>query len=87
MASCIARDEGKPMHESSKVALVTGVGPGTGAATARRFASGGYKVAMLARTVQRLDALEKQIPNSKGYPCDVTDEAQLDSCSKRFGMT
>ena len=30
------------------VALITGVGPGTGAALARRFAEGGYQVAMLA---------------------------------------
>ena len=31
------------------VALITGVGPGTGAALARRFSDGGYAVAMLAR--------------------------------------
>ena len=37
------------MSESKPVALVTGVGPGTGAAMARRFARGGYAVAMLAR--------------------------------------
>jgi NAD(P)-dependent dehydrogenase (short-subunit alcohol dehydrogenase family) len=64
---------------SNPVAVVTGVGPGTGAAIARRFSRGGYAVAMLARTRQRLLALEKELPNAKGYPCDVTDEAQLDS--------
>ena len=67
------------MSENSPVILVTGVGPGTGAAISRRFAQGGYKVAMLARTRERLDALQREMPNAKGYPCDVTDENQLDS--------
>jgi short-subunit dehydrogenase len=34
---------------------------------------------MLARTRERLDALQRKLPNAKGYPCDVTDETQLDS--------
>jgi NAD(P)-dependent dehydrogenase (short-subunit alcohol dehydrogenase family) len=59
--------------------MVTGVGPGTGAAIARRFSIGGYKVAMLARTSERLEALARDLANAKGYPCDVTDEAQLDA--------
>jgi NAD(P)-dependent dehydrogenase (short-subunit alcohol dehydrogenase family) len=61
------------------VVVVTGVGPGTGSAIARRFAQGGYAVAMLARSRDRLLALEKELANSKSYPCDVTDQAQLDS--------
>ena len=36
------------MNQASPVAVVTGVGPGTGAAIVRRFARGGYAVAMLA---------------------------------------
>ncbi|MGD0076415.1 MAG: SDR family NAD(P)-dependent oxidoreductase [Candidatus Binataceae bacterium] len=60
------------------VVLVTGVGPGTGAAIARRFSRGGYAVAMLARNRERLAALERQIANARAYPCDVTDEARLD---------
>jgi len=60
------------------VALVTGVGPGTGASIARRFAKGGYAVAMLARDRARLAALEKEIAGSRAYPCDVTDTAELD---------
>lgn len=67
------------MSESVPVVLVTGVGPGTGAAISRRFALGGYRVAMLARTRERLDALQREIPNARGYRCDVTDETQLDS--------
>jgi NAD(P)-dependent dehydrogenase (short-subunit alcohol dehydrogenase family) len=61
------------------VALVTGVGSGTGAAMARRFARGGYAVAMLARSQERLASLECEIEHARGYPCDVTDEARLDA--------
>ncbi len=67
------------MNKQMPVALVTGVGPGTGASIARRFAHGGYAVAMLARNRERLGVLEREITNSRAYPCDVTDEAQLDS--------
>lgn len=65
------------MTHMKPLALVTGVGPGTGAATVRRFAEGGYRVAMLARDAGRLAALEKAVPDSMAMPCDVTDEAAL----------
>ena len=67
------------MTNTAPVALVTGVGPGTGSAIARRFSLGGYQVAMVARTRERLALLESEFANAKGYPCDVTDEAQLDA--------
>ncbi len=60
----------------SDVCLITGVGPGTGAALARRFAQG-YRVAMLARNAERLAKLEKELPQARAYPCDVADNAQL----------
>ena len=55
------------------VCLITGVGAGTGAALARRFAQGGYRVAMLARNRERLDALEKEIADATGYVCELAD--------------
>ncbi|MFB3150198.1 MAG: SDR family NAD(P)-dependent oxidoreductase [Alphaproteobacteria bacterium] len=58
---------------SKSVALITGVGDGTGAALARRFAQGGYRVAMLARNRERLKALENEIADAKGYVCDIGD--------------
>jgi NAD(P)-dependent dehydrogenase (short-subunit alcohol dehydrogenase family) len=73
------------MTNSAPVALVTGVGPGTGSAIARRFCLGGYQVAMLARTGERLAALERELVNAKGYACDVTDEAQLDVTIEAVG--
>ena len=66
------------------LALVTGVGPGTGASVARRFAQGGYRVAMLARDVHRLEALQDEIPDAVGIPCDVTDAAALESAIARI---
>ena len=66
------------MTDASKpLALVTGVGPGTGAAIARRFAKGGYRVAMLARNAARLAALAEEIPDTIAVPCDVADAAAL----------
>ena len=59
------------------VVLITGVGDGTGAALARRFARGGYRVAMLARDRARLAALEEEIADSQAYVCDVADLGAL----------
>lgn len=69
---------------ADKVCIVAGVGPGTGTALARRFAAGGYRVAMLARDAARLGALEQEIPGSRGYAVDVTDGAQLDAALPRI---
>ena len=74
------------MKVEKPVCLVTGVGPehGTGAEIARRFATGGYRVAMLARTAERLDALAAKYPDSKSYPCDVGDLDALLSTIERI---
>jgi len=67
------------MSASNPLALITGVGPGTGAAIARRFSQGEYRVAMLARNRARLETLEREIASSRAYVCDVTDQAHLDA--------
>ncbi len=61
------------------VCVISGVGPGTGSALVRRFVSGGYRVAMLARNVARLDALAKELPDAHSVACDVSDAAQVDA--------
>ena len=60
---------------SRPVCLVTGVGPakGTGAEVTKRFAEGGYQVAMLARNKDNLIKLEQMIKGTKAFPCDVGD--------------
>ncbi len=65
------------------IVVVSGVGPGTGAAIVRRFAAGGYRVAMLARSAERLAALEREIPGTTGIPCDVADERQVEAAVAR----
>ncbi len=55
------------------VALITGVGEGTGAALARRFSEGRYRVAMVARNRERLQALETELSGATAYGCDIGD--------------
>lgn len=70
-ASTPAGAAGKPL------AVITGVGPGTGSALVRRFHRGGYRVAMLARKADRLATLAAECPDAFAVPCDVSDEAAL----------
>jgi NAD(P)-dependent dehydrogenase (short-subunit alcohol dehydrogenase family) len=67
-----------------RTCIVAGAGPGTGAALSRRFAAGGYRVAMLARDAGRLAALEREIAGSRGYACDVSDAAQVTDVTARI---
>ncbi len=59
------------------VALVTGVGPGTGSAIVKRFAQGPYEVAMIARSGERLRELAHDIPGTHAFAADVTDTHQM----------
>ncbi len=68
---------------AEKVALVAGVGRGTGGAVARRFAAGGYRVALVARSAARLEELEAELPGSLALPCDLTDQAALEETLAR----
>src|SRR5262245_32006811 len=74
---------------TERVCVVTGVGPGTGAALARRFAADGYRVALLARDAERLGKLAAELPASAAFPVDVADldalRATLASVRARLG--
>jgi NAD(P)-dependent dehydrogenase (short-subunit alcohol dehydrogenase family) len=63
---------------SKPVCVVVGVGPGNGAALARRFHAEGYAVALLARTTERSSELVKELAGARAYVCDVADEASVD---------
>jgi NAD(P)-dependent dehydrogenase (short-subunit alcohol dehydrogenase family) len=56
-----------------RVCVIVGVGPGNGAAFARRFASEGYTVALLARTLGFSRSLAAELDQAQAYACDVTD--------------
>jgi NAD(P)-dependent dehydrogenase (short-subunit alcohol dehydrogenase family) len=56
--------------------VVVGVGPGTGAAIARRFAAD-HAIALVARTLETSAPLARELPDARAYACDVTDRAQV----------
>ncbi len=58
---------------TSKVCLITGVGDGTGASLARRFARDGYRVALLARNRERLSELQRELPGARAFAFDLED--------------
>ena len=64
-----------------KLCTVVGVGPGNGAAFARRFAKEGYAVALLARTTTFTAELAKTLDGALAYACDVTN---ADAVMKSF---
>lgn len=65
------------MNERAPVALVAGIGPGTGKAVAERFAADGYRVALLSRNAERLESYRTGINGAMAFPCDVADTAAL----------
>jgi NAD(P)-dependent dehydrogenase (short-subunit alcohol dehydrogenase family) len=60
------------------VCVVVGVGPGNGAALARRFHAEGYAVALLARSTELTSELAKELAGARAFACDVADEAAVD---------
>jgi NAD(P)-dependent dehydrogenase (short-subunit alcohol dehydrogenase family) len=63
---------------SKPVCVVVGVGPGNGAALARRFHAEGYAVALLARSTELSSELAKELGGSRAFACDVTDQASVE---------
>lgn len=53
--------------------VVMGAGPGNGAAIGRRFAAGGYPVALCARDSARVRDLAAAIPGAHAYVLDVRE--------------
>jgi NAD(P)-dependent dehydrogenase (short-subunit alcohol dehydrogenase family) len=66
------------------VALIVGVGPGLGAALARRFAQGGFAVAVAARDGGKLADLARAI-GGRAYACDATDAASVNRLFEDVG--
>jgi len=52
-----------------------GAGPGLGASLAKRFAKGGYKVALVSRSDKHLIPIQKEIASRGGHALAVTGDA------------
>jgi NAD(P)-dependent dehydrogenase (short-subunit alcohol dehydrogenase family) len=66
------RDTKKP------VCAVVGVGPGNGAALARRFAAEGFAVALLSRGTTVSGPLAHSLGDARAYECDVGDHDSIE---------
>ena len=68
----------------SKVCAVFGYGPGVGASVARKWSAEGFSVALLSRKMEKLEQASKDIPNSKGFVCDVTQPESIDDAVSKI---
>jgi NAD(P)-dependent dehydrogenase (short-subunit alcohol dehydrogenase family) len=68
-----------------RVAAVVGVGPGLGAAVARRFTREGFAAALLARSEEKLRSVEREIAQAGGRALSVpADATNADAVAAAF---
>ncbi len=69
------------MSGEGKIAIITGAGSGVGRAVAQAFLKDGYRVALVGRKVDTLQATAEGFPADRVLilPADVTDHAAVDA--------
>ena len=65
------------MNVKGKVAIITGASSGIGLATAKLLSENGAKMVLAARSLDKLNALSKELPGSLVIQTDMTDETQI----------
>src|SRR4051812_35679448 len=77
------------MDVRDKVVVITGASEGIGMAAAKLFVQRGSKVALVARSTDKLAALARDLPGSMAIPADMRSEADvqrmIDEVYKHFG--
>lgn len=65
------------MEIEGKVAIVTGASSGIGLATAKLLSKNGAKVALAARSKEKLEEISKELPDSLVVVADMTKENEI----------
>ena len=65
------------MDVKAKVAVVTGASSGIGYATAKLLSSKGVKLALVARSKDKLEKLAKELPEAVAFPTDISKPDEI----------
>jgi short-subunit dehydrogenase len=65
------------MNVSGKVVIITGASSGIGLATAKLLSTHGARLALAARSTQKIQKLSKELPSSIAIPTDMTKPSDI----------
>ena len=71
------------MNLQDRVVIVTGASSGIGLATAKLLAKQGAKLALVSRSVEKLEQLSAELPNSLAVPADMTRVCEIEGMVRK----